>query len=220
MLPKLDRFSLLTRATGNLPGSQVGGKFALPAEFDRSRYAASFYRQGQEANSMRAPQILMGSNPLMTAPGWEIWKYPGVPQTKVKKGSGEKQIKGKSKDEDADGGIKSLAGKPHKVMGTGADETYVLMFRPIEVQQQVDLWYAEHSRTMMVQEVQGDTIDADVAEAGGMITAKQMTNDLHDRDVQAEAEFEEFMGKTAIVHGSSIPHEGNPIRTKVKVVRR
>lgn len=66
--------NLLKREEGIVEGSNLGGQFRLPDEFDTNQWASGFYKKGQEAESKRGRQLLQGME--YSAPGWDYWKFP------------------------------------------------------------------------------------------------------------------------------------------------
>lgn len=165
------KFNLLnqeeSRQTTNL-----GGKFALPLEFNSVNLASAFYLQGQESLSMQGPQPVMGTS--YTAPGWKVWKYPA----------------GHEK-----------ADKAHSVRGSREEEIYLLHYRPMDVQDQVNLAYGELSREQMVAEQRGErTSSADPNDPTGILSEPQLrraTNEL-----EAEREIDEAEQRSTAVHGA------------------
>lgn len=208
------RTDLLTVNKGYKSGQNYGGRFALPAEFDTAKFAAGFYQKGQQVLAMQQQQVVVGT--AYTAAGWQVWKYPGVAETnessskKKKKSKGVDDITGENK-----------AGRPHEVTSTGKDgATFVLMFRPIELQEQVNRAYGDLSLDQMVNEIRGDTLNPDAAGAGGMLTHKDLRQ-AGDRDVEADREFEEHgAGQSAAVLPSNLPTGSGRARRRETVVHR
>lgn len=205
--PKQDpRFNLLTTRAGHASGENLGGKFALPPEFESHRYASAFVLEGQEVLARQAPQPVLGTE--LISDGWTVWKYPGKLE---KTEEGKKSKKNRGVPELKAGSEHPLAGQPHKVVGDKLGENYVLMFRPIEIQRQVNLAYGETSRLATVAEVRGETLQP-LVNTPGMLTSKQLTRE--ERDLEAEREFEEHGGGRTAVVGSEDMQQSGSFRTR------
>lgn len=195
-----DPFSALKR-NDSLTSTNLGGKFALPAEFDTTKLAAGFYQEGQEALSMEADQPVVGA-PFMSE-GWKPWKYPperasGKYDEKTKEPLMEKH---------------PLAGQPHKVHGTKAGENFVLMCRPLEVQAQVNHVYGILSIEQMTREQRGETLSVpEAANDPGMLTDARLK-----QEIGAEQEIEQAQGRSTAVH-MSVP-QGRIERSHQRVGR-
>lgn len=181
----------------------LGGKMSLPEEFDVTQHAGAWHQEGNEVESRRGKDILVGTR--FSAQGWEIWRYPAErPTSEIDKKTGQPVMEKHPK-----------AGKPHTVTLAGKEAgTYVLMFRPAAVQAQVNEAYALLSRERLIGEVRGSTLTLPEAEAsgGGMVTDDQLT-----RVIGAEADHEGRNGRSSVVHsaltGNSAQHlTGAPIR--------
>lgn len=168
-----------------LVGPNLGGKFALPAEFDTTKHASSLVLEGNEVLAMQVDQPVVGTP--YVAEGWQVWKYPeGHPQV----------------------------GQPHKVTGVKAGENYVLMFRPLEVQEQVNQAYGELSIQQMTAEVKGETLSVPGTEQDpGMLTEERLA-----REIGAEKDRDEAMGRSTAVHG--LPAGRRKIRQEPQRVSR
>ena len=170
----------------------LGGRFRLPQEFDSTKFAAAFYQEGQEALAMEADQQVTGTR--YTATGWTVWKYP------------KHRMVGEEKE------AHPMAGQPHKVAGTAKDtQGFVLMYRPLEVQNEVNAAYAEASREMLEMEIKGETTQLSDAERESILTEANLK-----REAGIEQDIEGFKPGEAVVHGQptpSSPHIG-PSRTK------
>jgi hypothetical protein len=193
--PVRDPFSLLNRNDGLIGNSNLGGRYALPVEFDSNKYASAFYAEGNEAHAMQRDQPILGT--ALTAPGWKIWTYPARRRT------GELDEKGKlklnSKNEPLSEDHPS-AGEPHKVHSMEAKgQTLILMYRSLEVQQQVNEAYAQLSREITDAELSGETsavLDPD--DPNGILTAAQLASDASAR---AEIKRDEAEERSYQKHG-------------------
>lgn len=153
-----EAFPALKRSDA-LVGPNLGGKFALPAEFDSTNLASSLVLEGNEVLAMQVDQPVVGTP--YTSEGWTVWNYPeGHPQ----------------------------AGQPHKVTGVKAGENYVLLCRPKEVQEQVNQAYGELSIKQMTAEVKGETLSVpEAGQDPGMLTEERLSREIgveRDRDDQ------------------------------------
>lgn len=169
-----DKFPLL-RAVGGIHSNTgpVGGRYVVPAEFDTKKFASAFYPEGNEVSAMESDQPVVGTS--LTAPGWKVWKYPQY--------VGD----GKNKEEHP------KAGKPHKVSSTSTDgKTLVLMFRPLAIQKQVNEAYGEVSRKLMINEIQGVTLQPAAATTDrgepdrGMLTNRRLVGAGDGVDVEVD----------------------------------
>lgn len=52
------------------------GIFSLPAEFDRTKFAAQWVQKGHDVARKQQREHLIGT-PNVTADGWTVWKQPG-----------------------------------------------------------------------------------------------------------------------------------------------
>jgi hypothetical protein len=50
------------------------GIFQLPKEFDTTKYAAQWTKQGSEVDAAQSPQPILGTN--YGSVGWKVWQYP------------------------------------------------------------------------------------------------------------------------------------------------
>lgn len=180
-------YSLLTRNNVNA-SSNLGGKFALPIEFDSSVLSGGFYAEGQEALAMESPQPILGT--AYTAPGWSVWKYPDTV-------AGTKQPH-------------TYAGKPHRVAGTKPGENFILMCRPLDVQQQVNSLYGELSTDMMVQEIRGETNLAQEGDPGILINSRL------EREIGKDREIEEDLSEGT---RATVAHSG-PVRRPSQTISK
>lgn len=180
-----DPFPLLNR-NNSLQAGNLGGKFALPVEFDSTKLASAFYGEGQEAESMRALQPLIGA-PYQVM-GWEIWRYPAEVPTGELDSKTKEPIMRKH----------PMGGNPHKVAGSKVGENFVLMFRPIEVQEQVNMVYGDVSLDMLTREATGETLT--VAQAAG--DPGMLTNTRLAREMGPDAE-DAIARRSAAIHGAA-----------------
>lgn len=146
------------------PGeSNLGGPFSLPVEFNSKKFASHFAAKGNGVKAVKGTQTLTGTK--FTAPGWNVWTYPDTVPT------GELDAKGKAIYEDH-----PLAGKTHEVTEKVKDgTTFVLMFRDLDVQVQVNQAYANLSRDRMTQEARGETVaGANTEDDEGMLGTNRL----------------------------------------------
>lgn len=95
---------------------------------------------------------------------------------------------------------KNSTDQPHKVHDRDQNgPVYVLMFRPIEVQQQVNEAYGLLSIDQMTAEVRGDTIGGKPADDRGMLNEKRLASTHVDADLAADREAEEHLGRSSVV---------------------
>lgn len=184
--------------------NNLGGKFALPAEFDSEQYAAGWYREGQEANSMMQDQPVQGT--AYTSEGWRVWMFPKEmpdPSGGLEVDESPKMVKHHSADQ------------PHKVAGSGKDDgTYVLMYRSADVQDDVNRIYGQQSIDQMVQEVHGETVGGQAQTDSGMLTER-----ILQRHIGIDQEVEALDGHSSAVHGG-IPSVAQKITKKSRKVSR
>lgn len=202
----------LLRSSTNQNGN-VGGRFALPPEFDSKRFASSFAVEGNEAEAMMEDQQVIGTG--WVSDGWRPWKFPAnkLKPTRDEDGEVKKDEKGKSILDPHPN-----AGKVHKVKSLEREgPTYVLMCRPIEVQNQVNEAYGLVSIDNMAAEARGDTIAGDSpTKDPGMLGAQRLGVD---REVDADRQMEETIGRSAVVQ-SSIPHNSERLTKPPQQVGR
>lgn len=198
--------NLLRKVPGQLSGQNLGGRFALPIEFDQGKYAAAFYQKGQQVMAMQQDQVIVGTE--YATPGWQVWKYPGVAEKKKERGKVDKAATAEDK-----------AGRPHEVTSQSKDgATFVLMFRPLELQRQVNRAYADLSREAMINEVRGDR---PAVTSGDGILTNAMLKSVGERDIEADREFEESgAGRTAAIEENELPTGGGKARRTVTTVHR
>lgn len=134
----------------------------------------------EEGNEVEAMQR---DQPVMgtgyVADGWKVWKHP---QT----------------------------GETHKISPLdNKGSAFVLMYRPIEVQSQVNEAYGLLSIDNMAAEARGDTIagtDPNSREARSMLSTKHLSK-VEGAEIAADAEYEESMGKSTVV-ASTLTNSG------------
>lgn len=175
--------------------ANLGGKLALPREFDTKQFAAAWYMKGNEVESKRGKQPLLGTK--YSAPGWEVWNFPEErPTGKMDEKSG-KPVMEKHPN----------AGKTHEVTLAGKEAgTYVLMYRSADIQEQVNQVYGQLSRERLVGEVRGQTLTL----AGSPETSGMLTDDQLSQLIGAEAQNEGRDGQQTVIHsalgGNSAEH--------------
>lgn len=191
-------FSLLRTGSREHGGMNMGGRYALPLEFDARRFASAFFAEGNESQAMRRDQPVQGTGYI--ADGWQVWKYPD----EVVDDDGVKQKH-------------DQAGKPFKVSSLDRDgQTHVLHFRPIEVQNQVNEVYGLLSIDNMSAEARGETIAGeDPKKMGSMLTEKHLSQ-LHESEIAADSEYEQSMGKSTVV-ASTVPSSGRLTKLPTKL---
>lgn len=175
-------FSLLKSGSVR-DGMNQGGSFKLPANFDQGGLAAGFYLES-EVPSMQADQTLHGTK--FSAPGWAVWKEPDF-------------LLG-TKTPNPDKGKKKTVTTRDKV-----PEVYVLMCRPMDVQQQVNEVYGMLSRERMDNEIA--TSAAFTSQDTGMLSDERLKS-----EIGAEAEAESIQRGHAV---APVMHGGNGPRPRV-----
>lgn len=198
-------FSML-RAAANSNFQSAGGRFSVPSEFDAAQFAAAFHPEGNEAAAMRMPQPVVGTG--WEADGWEIWKYPSHTNQQKVDEDGDPIYTKVGKDDKVPAYVEHPnAGEPHRVPSLEkGGVTYVLMFRPIEVQNQVNEAYGLLSMDNMAAEARGETIaghDPNDKESQSMLSTKQL-NRVEGAIIEADRDYEERLGRSTVVQ-SSIP---------------
>ncbi len=120
------------------------GYFNLPPEFDAKKCAAHWAREGGEVAQRQQVQPILGTN--YGSDGWEVWKYPDS--------------------------NKEMRGRIHKVtLKTG---TYVLMFRPKSVQDNVNAICGNVSKRHLMNEQRGATLAGQPIQDPGILTNEQL----------------------------------------------
>lgn len=179
-----------------------GGPCELPFEFDSKRFASAYHPKGAGVNAARGVQNILGTQ--YSAPGWQVWTYPKERGTGImdEKTGDEKMEK------------HPMAGQPHEVTLAGGKEsggTYVLMFRPIEIQDQVNLVCALRSREMMEADLRGVTVGGNTPDTG------LVTEQVLRKQMGTEGEPDLAMPNT-VVHGG-VPFGGRITSPVVRVSR-
>jgi hypothetical protein len=191
-------FGALNRR-GGVNGAPIGGKFILPVEFDSVKFASAFYTEGAEARSMQTEQPVVGT--AYFAEGWKVWKFPKeIPEGFPNEGDPHPN-----------------AGEPHKVVSASSKskEAFVLMYRPKEVQEQVNQCYGLLSLEQMTAEVKGETLSVEEANGDkGMLTADRLDKAYREPDaIEENAE----VGKDTAIN--QFEPEGFVIKKKVKKIK-
>lgn len=180
------------RYKGGLNGQNLGGRFALPMEFDQNQFASAFVPDGNEVMAMQTDQPVQGTG--YVADGWKVWKYPDK-QTTPKLDDTGKPTK---VFEDH-----PMKGKSHKVHSQDAHgPVYVLMYRPIEIQQQVNEIYGLLSIDNMTAEARGETIAGAPIDDKGMLNERRLASTHVDADIAADREAEESLGRSSVVQST------------------
>lgn len=112
---------------GSTPRNLAGHRFALPHNFPASKLASRWVEDGPEVAEARQDQVLAFAN--VRARGWQVWENPDA-----EKGSKDKYVR--------------------RVVGK---KTFILMFRPKELQNAVGRIYAAESRSFTNAELRGET---------------------------------------------------------------
>lgn len=195
---KPTRFDQLIPNTGSVD-TKVGGKLALPYEFDTNELAGQWSKKGADVDAARGPQPVVGTE--YSARGWDIWKYPN----EVPDGLDDNDKPEKKKHD--------KAGQAHEV--TLSDGTYVLLCRPKVVQDQVNEAYAEHSRQLMNLELSGTTIAGSAHDDSGMLGEQQLNAVERFGDMEAERS----QGREPVLHGATRPTGKALIGNKRKLTK-
>lgn len=211
------KFSML-RGSSAQNHLNLGGRFALPYEFDSQRFASAFVAEGNELQAMTLDQPVIGTG--WVSDGWEVWKYPKFTNQQKIDEDGDPVFASNAKKEKVPVYAEHpQAGLPHKVPSTDRNgQTHVLMFRPIEIQNQVNEAYGLLSIDNMTNEVRGDTIagmDRESKEAASMLTNQQLN--IVERDIDSDAQFERGLGKSTVVHTSIPSNSGRLTKPPTKL---
>lgn len=126
-----------------------GGQFALPASFDSSKFASKWVEEGPNVQESQQEQVLAFAG--VKAQGWAIHKVATVG----------------AKLEDGKTAMPKL--EPYK-RAVGR-KVFVLLQRPLELQKAVNRIYANQSRTMVNNEVDGETKTANPTDPGVLTNA-------------------------------------------------
>lgn len=65
---------VLKREEGIADGSNLGGQFRLPAEFNSKQFASQFSEKGSSVAAAKQRQTLAGTD--VSADGWSVWTFP------------------------------------------------------------------------------------------------------------------------------------------------
>lgn len=189
-------------------GPEAGGRFAPPPEFDRNRFAAAWAAEGHGVQMMQGRQLITGTP--FQSDGWEVWTFPE--DSNIPDGDKKKEVKnpnwteGSKKPKTISVPVLKkhpLAGKPHSLPPLDRDGVvYVLMYRPIEVQEQVNEVLGLLSIEQMTAEVNGQTIAGLPSNDPGMLGAERLKKAYHEQDIDIDREAEQSLGRSAVVHTS------------------
>ncbi len=149
----------LTALEGGIHANPLAGsKFALPPSFDTNRWASKWVEQGPNVIEAQQPTALVSAG--VSAAGWQVYK-----QVKARKAGqeGELPLEGEKKRVETEM-VTRAVGK----------SVFVLMFRPKQLQQVVNIIHANESRTIVAREVEGDTNASNVNNDQGILTARDM----------------------------------------------
>jgi hypothetical protein len=135
-----------------------GGQFALPAGFDSTKYASRWVLDGPSVEEAKQDEVLSFAG--VKAAGWQVYKVLKAPT--------EEEVE-KAKKES-----KNLTPRTVPCLRAVGRNTYVLMFRPKELQKAVNQIYANQSRAMVNAEVDGETSAANVSDDPGILTNADM----------------------------------------------
>lgn len=202
------KYNLLRSRPDLATGANLGGRFAVPLEFDQSRNASAFYPEGNESFARQQDEIIQGTS--LIAEGWKVWKYPECSSIPELDDEGNQK-----KDET---GRKIFckhpnAGRPHKVPPLDRDGVvYVLHYRSLEVQNQVNQVYGDLSREAMVNEIRGETIGGTAPDDPGMLSDQVLK-----REIGKEQEIEQLDGRSTVVHSAVEQSAGRVSRKKQKL---
>lgn len=166
----------LLKKGGDVMRQQGSGLLTPPADFDLSRFAAKWAKEGNEVAVAMQEQRVQGTE--YTAPGWQPWKDKDGKQYRVSLGDG----------------------------------SYILMFRPKEIQQAVQEAYGELSRKRLIAEGIGETVGG--ATPQKWLVTNQDLNKQEGRDPEVEA----LSKSQSTVVNPSLPTSGGQInRTPQKL---
>lgn len=211
---KITQFPHL-RFVGGANGINVGGRFSLPPEFDSVRFASAYKMKGNEVLAAQREEPVLGTG--YVADGWTVWKYPKNTQVPKLDDDGEpvmRKIPNKDWNKNSDPSVPKeftemvyeenpSSGQPHEVHSQEQNgPTYVLMCRPIEVQNQINEIYGLLSIDNMTAEVRGDTIGGAKPDDPGMLTDPRLANTHVDSDIAADRAAEEHLGRSSVVQST------------------
>lgn len=138
----------------------AGSKFALPPGFDTKRWASKWVEEGPQVTEAQQPTILQSAG--VQAAGWQVYKQAKFPTpTPKKEGDPELNL------DDTKRKVPIL----EKVTRAAGKVIYVLMVRPKQLQQVVNVIHANESRTLVSREVAGETNASNVNNDHGIVTA-------------------------------------------------
>lgn len=219
-------FSAL-RFAGTPQSGNVGGRYALPKEFDSNEFASAFVPEGSDVLAMQGEQPVQGTG--YVAPGWTPWKYPEHGEPAIDETTGKQKVELKANPNWSKTSGPEVpkeipvpvfqrhpeAGKIHKVPGREKnDVAHILMCRPLIIQAQVNEIYGRLSIDQMTAEVYGETIEGKPRTDSGMLGEQQLRAARNiDQDLRADQMAEEGMGRSAVLH-TTLPHN-MPVRLTV-----
>lgn len=130
----------LTALEGPARGNLSSHKFSLPANFPSDKYASKWVEDGPEVQEAQQKQVIAQAN--VAADGWQVYRMIAP----VKIMDDESQEKEPKKGPPKLIACTRVAGK----------KVYVLMYRPKALQKAVNDIYANQSRILVNQEVNGE----------------------------------------------------------------
>lgn len=175
---------------GHTQNTLAGSKFALPPGFDSKKWASKWVEQGP--NVIEAQQSTVLQSAGVVAEGWQIYKElktPKVVETPIVEGEELPLADAKKTPRPALVPVTRAVGKA----------IFVLMCRPKQLQQVVNIIHANESREMVQREVGGHTNASNPANDEGILTAADMKRFKRQfPDEQASPEEAEYLRRTPL----------------------
>lgn len=129
----------------------VGSRFSLPPSFDTRKFASKWVADGPAVEEAKQDQIIASAN--VKAVGWAVFQGVNLEA---------------AKGDDAESAKKAPKLAPvTRVVGA---KRFVLMFRPIALQQAINRLYANESRDRLNGELLGDTAQVNETGDPGILT--------------------------------------------------
>lgn len=194
MQTNLKGFSLIE---GNTPINLASGPFAIPAGFPVETMSAKWVEDGMGVQEARQPETLAFVG--LRAEGWELYKVVDTEAMNLEK------IRLAEEAEKETSGDKKLAPtKPKSVQPMFKNFTrvvgkrlFVLMMRSKQLQQSINIIYANQSRELVTRELQGDTSQVMGEDRGGILTNRDLTKMVGREDSKgAPTEEEAYLKQT------------------------
>jgi len=173
----------LTKLQGPLRLQNASSRYALPADFDATKYASKWVFDGPEVQEAQQERVLAYAN--VKAQGWAVWKTK-QPYTEEEQAVID-GIKSKEKPSQEDKITLTKLENARKLVPhvrTIGKHKHILMFRPKALQQAINQIHAASSRALVNQELVGETNQVNPANDPGILTNADLRR--FSKDIQGE----------------------------------